>query len=110
VDENNDDCYHCRGTRIGFLAAEACLLVGSTTSAYKKKYRGYYSTLGLSCSALRKGVFAVGAVLTVFSMLTSILYYWAHCKADTADFWIRHQNEEDIEMDTRNHVPESERR
>ncbi|RHN82378.1 hypothetical protein MtrunA17_Chr1g0209301 [Medicago truncatula] len=105
MDENNDDCYHCYGIRIGFLAAEACLLVGSTTSAYKTKYQGYYSTLGLSCSALRKGVFAVGAVLTLFSMLTSILYYWAYCKADIADFWMRHQNE-DIEMDTRNHVPE----
>jgi len=96
------------GIRIGFLAAEACLLVGSTTSAYKTKYRGYYSTLGLSCSALRKGVFAVGAALTLFSMLTSILYYWAHSKADTADFWMRHHNE-DIEMDTRNHVPQPER-
>lgn len=46
----------------------------------------------LSCATLRKGVFAAGAALTLLSMLASILYYWAHSKADTG-FWEKHRNE-----------------
>lgn len=46
----------------------------------------------LSCATLRKGVFAAGAALTLLSMLTAILYYWAHSKADTG-FWEKHRNE-----------------
>ncbi|KAG4984525.1 hypothetical protein AAZX31_10G257100 [Glycine max] len=77
---------------ISFLAAEACLLAGSARNAYHTKYRGYFVNHDLSCATLRKGVFAAGAALTLLSMLTAILYYWAHSKADTG-FWEKHHNE-----------------
>ncbi|KAG4907529.1 hypothetical protein AAZX31_20G108100 [Glycine max] len=77
---------------ISFLAAEACLLAGSARNAYHTKYRGYFVKHDLSCATLRKGVFAAGAALTLLSMLTAILYYWAHSKADTG-FWEKHRNE-----------------
>ncbi|KAK7357748.1 hypothetical protein VNO80_17044 [Phaseolus coccineus] len=77
---------------ISFLGAEACLLAGSARNAYHTKYRGYFVKHDLSCATLRKGVFAAGAALTLLSMLTSILYYWAHSKADTG-FWEKHRNE-----------------
>jgi len=78
--------------RISFLGAEACLLAGSARNAYHTKYRGYFVRHDLSCATLRKGVFAAGAALTLLSMLASILYYWAHSKADTG-FWEKHRNE-----------------
>ncbi|KAL2324128.1 hypothetical protein Fmac_023186 [Flemingia macrophylla] len=77
---------------ISFLGAEACLLAGSARNAYHTRYRGYFGGNHLSCATLRKGVFAAGAALTLFSMLASILYYWAHSKADTG-FWEKHRNE-----------------
>lgn len=46
----------------------------------------------LSCATLRKGVFAAGAALTLLSLVGSIIYYWAHSKADTGG-WEKHQNE-----------------
>lgn len=91
----------------GFLAAEACLLAGSARNAYHTKYRGKFVAHDLSCATLRKGVFAAGAALTLFSMLASILYYWAHAKADTG-FWEKHQNE-GIGLATHNHGPESDK-
>ncbi|CAK8574009.1 unnamed protein product [Lathyrus sativus] len=92
---------------LGFLGAEACLLAGSARNAYHTKYQGYFTKHDLSCATLRKGVFAAGAALTLFSMLASILYYWAHCKADTG-FWEKHQNE-GIGLATHNHGPESDK-
>ncbi|KAK2405262.1 fiber [Trifolium repens] len=92
---------------LGFLGAEACLLAGSARNAYHTKYRGYFKSHDLSCATLRKGVFAAGAALTLFSMLVSILYYWAHSKADTG-FWEKHQNE-GIGLATHNQVPQSEK-
>ncbi|CAI8605027.1 unnamed protein product [Vicia faba] len=92
---------------LGFLGAEACLLAGSARNAYHTKYQGYFTKHDLSCATLRKGVFAAGAALTLFSMFTSILYYWAHCKADTG-FWEKHQNE-GIGLATHNHGPESDK-
>ncbi|XP_057425141.1 uncharacterized protein LOC130718553 [Lotus japonicus] len=77
---------------LSFLGAEACLLAGSAKNAYHTKYRRDFGAHDLSCSTLRKGVFAAGAALTLFSMLVSILYYWAHSKADTG-FWEKHRNE-----------------
>lgn len=77
---------------VSFLGAEACLLAGSARNAYHTKYRGYFGANDLSCATLRKGVFAAGAALTLLSMLASILYYWAHSKADTG-FWEKHHNE-----------------
>jgi len=62
MDESTHDFYRCCEIRIDFLAAEAFLLAGSATRTYQNKYQGYHSisTFDLSCSALRKGVFAVG--------------------------------------------------
>ncbi|KAL7260425.1 hypothetical protein ACSBR1_006149 [Camellia fascicularis] len=77
---------------VSFLGAEACLLAGSARNAYHTKYRGIFRGQDLSCATLRKGVFAAGAALTLLSMLGSILYYWAHSKADTGG-WEKHQNE-----------------
>ncbi len=77
---------------VSFLGAEACLLAGSARNAYHTKYRGYLGSHDLSCATLRKGVFAAGAALTLFSMLASILYYWAHSRADTGG-WEKHRNE-----------------
>lgn len=76
---------------VSFLGAEACLLAGSARNAYHTKYRG---VLGgdLSCATLRKGVFAAAAALSLFSLTGSILYYWAHSKADTGG-WQKHHNE-----------------
>lgn len=99
--------YCCDKIRLGFLGAEACLLAGSARNAYHTKYQGYFTKHDLSCATLRKGVFAAGAALTLFSMLASILYYWAHCKADTG-FWEKHQNE-GIGLATHNHGPESDK-
>ncbi|KAF9593641.1 hypothetical protein IFM89_024458 [Coptis chinensis] len=76
----------------GFLAAEACLLAGSARNAYHTKYRGWFGAQALSCATLRKGVFSAGAALTLISMISSILYYWAHSKADTGG-WQKHRNE-----------------
>lgn len=78
--------------RVSFLAAEACLLAGSARNAYHTKYRAIFHVEHLSCATLRKGVFAAGAALTLISMAASLLYYWAHAKADTCG-WQKHQNE-----------------
>lgn len=98
-------CYY--KFRISFLGAEACLLAGSARNAYHTKYRGYFGAHDLSCATLRKGVFAAGAALTLFSMLVSILYYWAHSKADTG-FWEKHRNE-GVGLATHHHGPESDK-
>ncbi|ESR61648.1 hypothetical protein CICLE_v10016804mg [Citrus x clementina] len=52
---------------VSFLGAEACLLAGSARNAYHTKYRK---------------IFGGG----------SILYYWAHTRADTGG-WEKHRNE-----------------
>lgn len=78
--------------RTSFLGAEACLLAGSAKNAYHTKYRGVFKVDHVSCSTLRKGVFAAGAALTLLSLLGSVLYYWIHSKADTGG-WQKHQNE-----------------
>ncbi|XAR52449.1 hypothetical protein NMG60_11020537 [Bertholletia excelsa] len=77
---------------VSFLGAEACLLAGSARNAYHTKYRGDFGWGNLSCATLRKGVFAAGAALSLLSMIGSILYYWAHSKADTGG-WQKHHNE-----------------
>ncbi|XP_031251941.1 uncharacterized protein LOC116109843 [Pistacia vera] len=77
---------------ISFLGAEACLLAGSAKNAYHTKYRGIFGGNELSCATLRKGVFAAGAALTLLSLIGSILYYWAHSRADTGG-WQKHHNE-----------------
>ncbi|XP_042502505.1 uncharacterized protein LOC122079825 [Macadamia integrifolia] len=77
---------------VSFLGAEACLLAGSARNAYHTKYRGYFGAQDLSCATLRKGVFAAGAALTLVSMAGSILYYWAHARADTGG-WQKYHNE-----------------
>lgn len=79
-------------TRVSFLGAEACLLAGSARNAYHTKYRASFHIEHLSCTTLRKGVFAAGAALTLLSMMGSILYYWSHSKADTGG-WEKHNNE-----------------
>ncbi|XP_024017558.1 uncharacterized protein LOC21399629 [Morus notabilis] len=75
-----------------FLGAEACLLAGSAKNAYHTRYRGIFKVDHLSCSTLRKGVFAAGAALTLLSLLGSVLYYWTHSKVDTGG-WQKHHNE-----------------
>ncbi|KAK3189340.1 hypothetical protein Dsin_028901 [Dipteronia sinensis] len=77
---------------ISFLGAEACLLAGSARNAYHTKYRGIFGEDYLSCATLRKGVFAAAAALTLLSLAATILYYWAHARADTGG-WQKHQNE-----------------
>lgn len=77
---------------VSFLAAEACLLAGSARNAYHTKYRGFFHANDLSCATLRKGVFASGAALTLVSLVASILYYWAHSRADTGG-WVKHRSE-----------------
>ncbi|XP_059655478.1 uncharacterized protein LOC132302588 [Cornus florida] len=77
---------------VSFLGAEACLLAGSAKNAYHTKYRGIFGGMELSCSTLRKGVFGAGAALALLSMFGSILYYWAHSRADTGG-WEKHHNE-----------------
>ncbi|KAK6921704.1 Myc-type, basic helix-loop-helix (bHLH) domain, partial [Dillenia turbinata] len=79
-------------TWVSFLAAEACLLAGSARNAYHTKYRGFFGAQDLSCTTLRKGVFAAGAALVLLSMLSSVFYYWLHSRADTGG-WQKHQNE-----------------
>ncbi|KAG6757728.1 hypothetical protein POTOM_038052 [Populus tomentosa] len=76
---------------LSFLGAEACLLAGSARNAYHTKYRGLFNQVELSCATLRKGVFAAGAALTLLSLIGSILYYFAHSRADTGG-WEKHQN------------------
>lgn len=77
---------------VSFLAAEACLLAGSARNAYHTKYRATFHVEHLSCTTLRKGVFAAGASLILLSMIASSLYYRAHSKTDTGG-WEKHQNE-----------------
>ncbi|XP_075522291.1 uncharacterized protein LOC142555349 [Primulina tabacum] len=77
---------------ITFLAAEACLLAASVRNSYRTKYRSTFHDEDLSCTALRKGVFAAGASLILLSMVASSLYYRAYSKADIGG-WGRHQNE-----------------
>ncbi|KAJ6718814.1 AEROBIC COPROPORPHYRINOGEN-III OXIDASE (DUF1218) [Salix purpurea] len=76
---------------LSFLGAEACLLAGSARNAYHTKYRGLFRQSELSCATLRKGVFAAGAALTLLSLIGSIIYYFAHSRADTGG-WEKHQN------------------
>lgn len=72
------------------MAAEACLLAASVMNAIQNSYLNeYFLGHDLSCLILSKGVFAAGAALILFSMLTSILYYWVYSKADTG-YWERH--------------------
>ncbi|KAL5726538.1 hypothetical protein ACHQM5_009576 [Ranunculus cassubicifolius] len=77
---------------LGFLGAEACLLAGSAKNAYHTKYRGYFGAQDISCSTLRKGVFSAGAALSFVSLVGSLVYYWAHSRADTGG-WQKHTNE-----------------
>ncbi|MBA0855853.1 hypothetical protein Goshw_020105, partial [Gossypium schwendimanii] len=77
---------------LSFLGAEACLLAGSAKNAYHTKYRGIFGGEDISCATLRKGVFAAGAALTLLSLVGSVFYYWAHCRADTGG-WQKHRNE-----------------
>lgn len=74
------------------MGAEIALLAGSARNAYHTKYRAAFGGEDLSCATLRKGVFAGAAAMTVLSMVGSILYYWAHSRADTGG-WQKHQNE-----------------
>uniref|UniRef100_A0A7N0TC77 Fiber protein Fb34 n=1 Tax=Kalanchoe fedtschenkoi TaxID=63787 RepID=A0A7N0TC77_KALFE len=76
---------------LNFLAAEACLLGGSARNAYHTKYQVLFGT-HLSCATLRKGVFAAAAALILLSMMASVVYYWAHSRADTGG-WEKHQDE-----------------
>ncbi|KAL8052896.1 hypothetical protein ABFS82_05G035600 [Erythranthe guttata] len=76
---------------VSFVGAEACLIAGSARNAYHTKYRATFHVEHLSCTTLRKGVFAAGAALTLLSMFASIFYYWAHSKADTGG-WEKHRN------------------
>ncbi|CAB4265078.1 unnamed protein product [Prunus armeniaca] len=85
-----------------FLGAEACLLAGSAKNAYHTKYRGIFNADDLSCSTLRKGVFAAAAALTLLSLAGSSFYYWAHSKADTGG-WEKHRNE-GLDMSTSNYA------
>lgn len=82
----------CNTNRLGFLGAEACLVAGSARNAYHTKYRGYFGASDLSCATLRKGVFSAGAALVLVSLVASLVYYWAHSKADTGG-WQKHRNE-----------------
>ncbi len=66
-------------------------MAGSARNAYHTKYRAMLG-VQLSCATLRKGVFAAAAALSLLSMSGSILYYWAHSKADTGG-WEKHHNE-----------------
>ncbi|KAL5830580.1 hypothetical protein ACOSQ3_020048 [Xanthoceras sorbifolium] len=77
---------------ISFLGAEACLLAGSARNAYHTKYRASFGVDDQSCATLRKGVFAAAAALTLLSLAGTILYYWAHARADTGG-WQKHHNE-----------------
>lgn len=90
---------------VSFLGAEACLLAGSARNAYHTKYRVTFGAQDLSCATLRKGVFAAGAALTFLSMVGSVLYYWAHSKADTGG-WEKHRNEGGLGM-TASSLPEN---
>ncbi|KAE9611757.1 hypothetical protein Lal_00011529 [Lupinus albus] len=78
---------------VSFLGAEACFIAGSAKNAYHTKYIGDYLKHDLySCATLRKGVFAAAAALTLFSMLASILYYWAHSRSGTGG-WVKHHDD-----------------
>ncbi|KDP35033.1 hypothetical protein JCGZ_09321 [Jatropha curcas] len=89
---------------ISFVGAEACLIAGSARNAYHTKYRGIFGGDDLSCATLRKGIFAAGAALTLVSLLCSILYYWAHSRADTGG-WEKHHNE-GVDMTASNYPPQ----
>lgn len=75
-----------------FLGAEACLVAGSVRNAYHTKYRERFGVHQLSCAALRKGVFAAAAALLLLSLASSLLFYWAHSRADTGG-WEKHSDE-----------------
>ncbi|XP_071690308.1 uncharacterized protein [Rutidosis leptorrhynchoides] len=77
---------------ITFLGAEACLGAASAKNAYHTKYRSIFGADDLSCETLRKGVFAGGAALIFLSMVSSIVYYLVHYRADTGG-WEKHENE-----------------
>ncbi|XAR59138.1 hypothetical protein NMG60_11014802 [Bertholletia excelsa] len=66
---------------VTFLIAEVCLLAGSARNAYHTKYRAAFSKKPLSCEAMRKGVFAAGASLTLFTAILSELYFVFYHKA-----------------------------
>lgn len=77
-------------------------MAGSAKNAYHTKYRGIFNADDLSCSTLRKGVFAAAAALTLLSLAGSSFYYWAHSKADTGG-WEKHRNE-GLDMSTSNYA------
>lgn len=66
-----------------FLGADVCLLVGSIKNAYHTKQKGVYGGEDLGCATLPKGVFTASAVFIFLAMVSSVLYYWAHNRADT---------------------------
>lgn len=73
------------------MGAEACLLAGAARNAYHTRYREYFGADDLSCSTLRKGVFAIAA-LTLLSLVVLLFYYHVYSKADTGG-WVKHQEE-----------------
>ncbi|XP_042040459.1 uncharacterized protein LOC121786017 [Salvia splendens] len=66
---------------VTFLIAEACLLAGSVRNAYHTKYRRFFFDNEPSCETVRKGVFAAGAALTLFTAIVSEFYYVSYLKS-----------------------------
>ena len=60
---------------MAFIIAEALFVGGAARNAYHTKYKGFYQSTNVSCETLRKGVFAVGASFTVFTLILTELYY-----------------------------------
>ncbi|KAH0450311.1 hypothetical protein IEQ34_021003 [Dendrobium chrysotoxum] len=89
---------HIADNLLCFLVAEGCLIAGSARNAYHTKYIGYYEKKDLtSCIALRKGVFAAAAAFALFSLASSLSFYWSYSRADAVG-WVKHQNEGGIGM------------
>ncbi|KAL5077317.1 hypothetical protein RYX36_016301 [Vicia faba] len=58
-----------------FLVTESCLIAGATKNAYHTKYRGVIYVQNFSCESLRRGIFIVGAVFIVATMILNVYYY-----------------------------------
>ncbi|KAE8716485.1 hypothetical protein F3Y22_tig00110114pilonHSYRG00114 [Hibiscus syriacus] len=91
-DERTYCHYSTDASTVYGLCAFGLLLLSQHGMHTTPSIEGYSVEITYHALHSGKGLFAAGAALTLLSLVGSILYYWAHSRADTGG-WEKHQNE-----------------